>query len=108
MIKFEKVKAGMTLLDVHSYGVGNTTMNALGCWYVQVISVHADEQTATVKWNGNQAEIWRRARIERLYVKPPKKYRDQEARRAKGFSTHLECKANLTMAKLTSGLNNVK
>lgn len=83
MIKFEKIKPGMELLDVHSHSVGNTTMTALGCWTVKILAVDDFEKTAVVSWNGNAAQIWRRARLERLYVTPPKKYRDQKERKRK-------------------------
>lgn len=31
-IKFEKIEAGMTLLDIHSKRMGNTAMRELSCW----------------------------------------------------------------------------
>ncbi len=40
-MKFEKIKPGMVLLDIHSYRMGNTTMRQLGLWEVMVVSVDA-------------------------------------------------------------------
>lgn len=80
MIKFEKIQPGMRLIDVHSYGVGNTSMRSLGLWYVDVVSVDADKRTAVVRWNGNAPETWRERSLRKLYTKPPKAYRDQMER----------------------------
>jgi hypothetical protein len=38
-IKFDKVKAGMTLLDVHRHKMGNTTMSEWGLWEVLIVEV---------------------------------------------------------------------
>jgi len=51
-IKFEKIKPGMELLDVHSVRMGSTTMRELGCWDVRIVSVDAEKRTAMVIWNG--------------------------------------------------------
>jgi hypothetical protein len=85
-IKFDKIVAGMMLLDIHSIRMGNTTMRELGCWRVHVLSVDSESQTAKVKWNGNRPEAWGKGRLEKLYRegKEPKRYRDQQARRARG------------------------
>lgn len=80
-IKFEKIEAGMKLMDVHRTRMGNTTMSEWGLWYVRVISVDRDERSAMVRWNGNPPEKWYARELERLYTKEPKAYRDQEARR---------------------------
>lgn len=82
-IKFEKITAGMTLLDVHRTGVGNTTMREWGCWKVQVLSVDAVKRTARVSWNGNPPEIYDEDRLKKLYTKEPKSIRDQRERRAR-------------------------
>ena len=82
-IKFEKIKPGMTLLDVHSQRMGNTTMSELGCWNVDIISVDPKTQTAVVRWNSNREQTYFKRQLERLFVTPPKKYRDQLASRAK-------------------------
>lgn len=83
-IKFDKVKPGMVLLDIHSGPMGNTTMREWGCWKVRIIAV--DTNGATVSWNGNPATRWTRRQIERLYTKTTKKYDEQQTRRLKrGF-----------------------
>jgi hypothetical protein len=50
-VKFETVKAGDVLYDVHGERMGNTTMRRKGVWKVRVLSVEADH--AVVSWNGN-------------------------------------------------------
>lgn len=77
-IKFDKVKPGMELLDIHSERAGNTMLRRLGCWKVRVYSV--DEHGATVSWNGNPPKHWSRHQIERLYTKPTKKYLAQKGK----------------------------
>lgn len=79
-IKFEKIKPGMELLDIHSEKMGNTTMRRLGMWKVRVISVDAEARTAMVSWNGNRPRLYTRRDLERLYTKPTKKYLEQESR----------------------------
>lgn len=79
MIKFSKVKPGMTLLDIHSQRAGNTTMTRLGLWEVEIISV--DDNGAVVSWNGNAPTRWSRSQVERLYTKPTKKYIAQQKSR---------------------------
>ncbi len=81
-IKFDKVKPGMELLDIHSERMGNTAMRRLGCWKVRIIAVDSDG--ATVSWNGNPARHWSRRNVEKLYTKPTKKYQAQQASRLKG------------------------
>jgi len=83
-IKFDKIEPGMTLLDIHRDKMGNTTMSEWGLWKVKVISVDRETRTAVVSWNSNPAQTWERRRLERLYVKPTKAYREQQERRGKG------------------------
>lgn len=77
-IKFDKIKPGMVLLDIHSYRMGNTTMRKLGLWEVQVISVDAEKRTAVCRWNGNPPETWYERRLTRLHVNPTKAYLAQQ------------------------------
>ena len=79
-IKFEKITAGMRLWDVHRERMGMTMMYEWGAWPVYVISVDPVKREATVRWNGNPPETRSAKRMQRLYVKFPKHYRDQEAR----------------------------
>lgn len=81
-IKFDKIEPGMVLLDIHSYRMGNTTMRRLGKWAVEILSVDKEARTALVRWNGNPPERWLQHRLCRLYVTEPKRYREQQARKA--------------------------
>jgi hypothetical protein len=84
-IKFDKIKPGMELLDIHRTSMGNTTMTQWGLWKVQIISVDPKTRTARVSWNSNAAREWDAKRLERLYTKPTKAYlKQEEARRARG------------------------
>ena len=71
MIKFEKVKAGDILYDVHSYRMGNTTMRSMGVWSVTVFSVDYERRQAVVSWNGNPNQVWYAGMIEKLRAKEP-------------------------------------
>lgn len=71
MIKFEKIKAGDVLFDVHSYRMGNTTIRSMGCWEVKVVEVYPDKRSALVSWNGNTPEVWHEYRLARLRAKEP-------------------------------------
>jgi hypothetical protein len=86
-ISFDKVTEGSVLLDIHRSKMGNTTMSEWGCWYVNVIEVQPCTATkrgrALVRWNGNSAEWWEQRRIERLYLRAPKAYREQCQRRGR-------------------------
>jgi hypothetical protein len=70
-IKFEKIKAGDVLYDVHSYRMGNTTLRSLGCWEVRVISVDPQLRNAVVSWNSNRPETWSERRLKKLCAKEP-------------------------------------
>jgi hypothetical protein len=82
-IKFYQIEPGMTLLDIHSVAVGNSSLRQLGCWEVLVISVDKEQMRAMVKWNGNPPRLYFARELEKLYRvgKEPKRYRDQQARR---------------------------
>jgi hypothetical protein len=71
MTVFSKLKPGIILYDCHTYGMGNTTMRAMGCWDVEVVSVDASNRTAVVKWNGNQPQVYRIDMIRKLRENPP-------------------------------------
>lgn len=70
-VKFETVKPGDVLYDVHSHRMGNTTLRTWGCWPVVVESVDYERGRAVVRWNGNAAETWYRHQIVRLRRKEP-------------------------------------
>lgn len=83
-IKFEKVKPGMVLLDIHRQRMGNTTLSAWGLWHVRIIEVNEQQREAFVSWNDNRPEWWPARKIERLYAKETKAYREQQERRSRG------------------------
>jgi len=70
-MKFEKIEAGMTLYDVHSYSMGNTYLRSIGVWPVKVISVDKEKGCAVVRWNGNKEETYYRFALEKLKAKQP-------------------------------------
>lgn len=70
-MKFDKIKPGMTLYDVHHYRMGNTRMRSLGVWQVLVHTVNADQRMAIVSWNGNPAEVYYEHELEKLKAERP-------------------------------------
>lgn len=70
-MKFEKIKPGMTLLDVHNHKAGNTTMTVQGTWQVRIISIDAEKRTAVVSWNSNKPTTYTESRLSRLREHPP-------------------------------------
>lgn len=52
-MKYEKIKVGDVLYDVHSCRIGNTTIRSVGVWPVRILDLHPETQSATVSWNGN-------------------------------------------------------
>lgn len=76
----------MFLLDIHSERAGNTSARRLGCWRVYIVSVDKERRTAVVRWNViNPEQTWDERRLKCLYMpgKEPKKYREQQERKAK-------------------------
>ena len=76
MIKFEKIKPGMVLYDVHTYRRGNTTLRSYGEWEVDIIEVYPETRSASVRWNGNRPEVWREKQLNGLRAKPTEMVRD--------------------------------
>ena len=70
-IKFEKIKTGDILYDIHSRLMGNTTMRTMGCWDVKIIEIFTEQKSALVSWNGNPPEKWSERRLTRLRAKKP-------------------------------------
>lgn len=70
-IKYEKIKVGQVLYDVHSHRMGNTVMRTLGIWTVQVMELYPEERAALVSWNGNPPSKWRSMQLERLFANKP-------------------------------------
>lgn len=74
-MKYERIKAGDVLYDVHSYYMGNTTVRSMGVWHVKVIALHPEDRTATVSWNGNRPERYYESDLKRLREKEPQMVR---------------------------------
>ena len=70
-MKFEKIEAGMTLYDVHSYRMGNTTKRTLGTWLVKILEVDAERRRARVSWNGNSPEWLGERSLSKLKAERP-------------------------------------
>ena len=68
-IKFEKIKEGMILYDVHKHKMGNTTMSSVGVWPVRIIELK--DNGAIVSWNHNEPQHWSRYQLEKLRAKEP-------------------------------------
>lgn len=79
-IKFEKIRAGMMLLDIHTHRAGNTSTRVLGLWPVKILSVDSSDRSAMVSWNGNAPCRWSERQLCALYVEKPPKYIRQEQR----------------------------
>ena len=52
-MKFEKLKPGMVVYDVHKTKIGNTTRSTLGTWTVRIISVDPEKRSCMASWNSN-------------------------------------------------------
>jgi hypothetical protein len=70
-VKFEKIEPGMVLYDVHTYKMGNTSVRSIGAWSVRILSVDRAKRSAQVSWNGNQAQTYYAAKLEKLKDKRP-------------------------------------
>ena len=77
-IKYERIKQGMVLFDVHKQKMGNTSMSRWGCWEVRIIVLLPTDHAAIVSWNGTPQQTWREHKLTRLYEKKPKKYTEQK------------------------------
>ena len=74
MIKFELIKEGDVLYDVHREKMGHVNASRLGCWEVKIVSVDPATHSAMVRWNGNQPERWYASQLRKLRRSPPKGY----------------------------------
>ena len=70
-IKFEKIKAGMTLYDVRKEKMGNTTMSRTGVWKVRVMEVNPSSRQVLASWNGNSPKWYREYSITKFRKSPP-------------------------------------
>ncbi len=63
-LKYESLKVGEVLYDLHSHGMGNTTMRSLGVWTVKILEL--TEYGALVSWNGNSPSRWSKFELTKL------------------------------------------
>lgn len=70
-MKFEKIKEGMILYDVHSYKMGNTTIRSLGIWEVKILEINRENRTALASWNGNPPKTYGESSLKKLKAKRP-------------------------------------
>lgn len=49
----KKLAPGMTVYDVHSTKMGNTTISSVGVWFVKIVSVDVENRTVVASWNSN-------------------------------------------------------
>jgi hypothetical protein len=67
---FDKLKPRMTLYDVHSYTMGNTSRRSVGVWTVRVIEVNAN-RAILASWNGNKPRKMYEREWSKLRAKAP-------------------------------------
>lgn len=65
-VKFEKVKAGMTLWERRRVSGGAKA--DVGEWPVRVLRVDPARREAEVSWVGNKPAIWDERRLSRLHM----------------------------------------
>lgn len=70
-MKLEKMKAGMTVYDVHSHKMGNTCMSTVGIWHVYVKEVNVEQGFIIASWNGNTPSKIYRGAAEKFRAKEP-------------------------------------
>ena len=70
-MKFEKLKPGMVVYDVHSVKMGNTNMRTVGVWLVKIVSIDTETRMVTASWNGNRAEKFSSRTAEKWREKEP-------------------------------------
>lgn len=70
-MKFEKLKPGMVVYDVHRHKLGNTTMSTVGVWKIRIVSVDHEAKRVTASWNGNAAKTFYYWEVEKWREKEP-------------------------------------
>lgn len=76
-VRFETVKAGDVLYDVHREKMGHTTMSRLGWWRVVVKSIDHAKGVAWCSWNGNPPRRYGRRELAKLRRSIPAKLAEQ-------------------------------
>lgn len=70
-MKFDNLKVGMTLFDVHSVRMGNSSRRTVGVWPCYVKEIDITERRALISWNSNPAEWFSERRIDKFRAKKP-------------------------------------
>lgn len=82
-IKFEKLKVGMVLLDIHR---NRDVMRTLASWPVKIVSIDTVKRTVMASWNGNPARLYTEKQITRFYTKPTKALLEAQEKRKGRFA----------------------
>jgi hypothetical protein len=105
---FDKLKPGMTLYDVHSHQMGNTTMRSIGIWNVQVLEVNED-RTILASWNGNKPATMYERDWKKLRLKKPELIRSGfGSYRIKPRAPSIGCESGPITIKNTATVNHEK
>lgn len=70
-MKFERIKPGMTLYDVHRYKVGNTARSSVGVWPVRVVEVDQESRSIVASWNHNPPRRFHEHQTRKLREREP-------------------------------------
>jgi hypothetical protein len=70
-MKYEKIKEGMTLYDVHKSKMGNTRRSSYGTYPVRVIKLDPTTRSATVSWNNNPPTVYNEQKLSKLKQEKP-------------------------------------
>ena len=72
-MKFERIKPGMVLYDLHKERAGNTRLRRWGLWPVYIVSVDTEKRTARVHWNvkWNPEQTYTERQLKRLREHEP-------------------------------------
>lgn len=70
-MKLEKLSPGMTVYSVRKTKMGNTCMNTISVYHVDIISVNREERTIEASWNGNRPQIYHEFNWSKWRLKKP-------------------------------------
>lgn len=96
----DKLKPGMTVYEVHSYKMGNTTRRSIGVWEVRIVSVDSEKGIVVASWNGNPASKYFKSSWSKWRLKEPMLVKSGWGHR---LATREEQKATLIDRRCASG-----
>lgn len=70
-MKFEKLQPGMTVYDVGSHQMGNTTLKTISVWAVKIVSVDPEKRSVQASWNGNPVRTFHEGSYSKWKAKRP-------------------------------------